>query len=279
MSSHLFDYTSIILQTCLSGGQPRIFTPPVEFPWEVSCNFVLKQFKALRQMGVDVDTDRVRPYFFPHLIIDLELLPPVVRSRDDRPRIFIDFQGSVEKPLEMVAMLAYGINIEEVKLFMGRNRHPTVQEKHDVKYVHGLLQTLNRGTIKRHQMQEGLFSFILEKNPVEIVIQRHDCRKFLRSFKARIVEVTYRKWRHRPAHYAHHAAYLAKTRGLVHQLEELNRHHKHSNWCAPKQILSIGDKNKSCYGHQCSVYNVYELMLWYQAPPETKEPVAHVFGF
>ena len=122
-------------------------------------------------------------------------------SRDERPRIFLDFQGSVENPLEMVALLACGARVDEVKVFLGRNKRPTAQDKHDIKYVHGLFPMVSKGYLKKWQMVDKLASFIREKNPVEIVIQRHESRKFLKAFKSKIVKVNLRKWRQRPAHY------------------------------------------------------------------------------
>ena len=270
MSTELLDYVSLCLRIYFQEKAAYYVPPPVGVVPEYASTFCLMQLRALQQMGLVLQRERLRTIFSPVINVELEYFPPMLPENDGITRLFVDLQGSVEKPQELAIIVARGLEILNVHVWMGVNRNPTFAEKRDRKFGHGLPKSPGKA-ITKVLMLERLSQMIEEKDPAQIVVGKMETRKFVQRKRDRIVLVQFRKWRHRPANYAYHAAMLAKAGRLCPELANVKDLHNHTKFiCNNGQCFSQGEVHKREFGYQCAVYGTLELMHFHLANPNTK---------
>jgi len=278
MRKPLLDFATATLISYFSGQELFLCQAPEGYPIETGIHFAAQQFKALEQLGVRIDYARMNAFFPAEHAVDLRTFSNVIRLEEDKLRIFIDYQGSVEKPQELVAILARGMSIIAVKHLLGSNRKPREIEKERAKHVHALSAQV-RHSLPRTHMLANLHQFIESNQPDEIVFYNKECRRFVEDFKDLRVQVKFRKWRERPSHYSYHAATRARLGWIGRELRMTSTNCCHGNLNYPKIFPnSVGEINRISHGANCALYGAYELMHFYLAAPETKSLTFNLEG-
>ena len=274
MHPDLFDFVTSILLAYFSGANVQSLIRPYSVPYHAVVHFCMMQFKALHQLGANINMTRLRELFPDCPLQEIEIFPAVIGYVDDKVRIYLDSQGSVEKPQEVVLLVARGATILHIEHMMGTNRNPNYHERQLVKNVHGLPK-YSKHSFSRKQMIPKIREIILQYDPTEIVIAKKECAKLLAGYRHRTRTIKLRKWKHRAAHYSYHAAYLASQQKIGPELLASQADHKHIHY-VPRDYdpsMSVGELVKAAHGAQCSLYNAYEIFLFYTSLPCTVVPM------
>lgn len=268
--TRILNYLTSILLCYFANLPPRIVDTPPGESLETLLALVGVQFKALMEMGIDIDQPRLAGFFHNNVGPDLRPRETVLNQGDTQRRIFIAMEGSYERPQELAIIVANGLRILDIQHVIGRVKNPNYKEKRDKKFVHGLTPT-PRHYLSRRGMVELLTKIISRSAPTEIVYWDEKLTDIIPYRRDKMLKINKPNWCLRASHYSHQAAMLFKVRRLDNHLNIEVPGHSHANYQGlGRRAMNVGDFNKQNFGYSCALVNAYEMMHLHLANPITR---------
>ena len=190
--TRILNYVTSILLCYFAMLPPQNITLPPGECQDMLLTMVGVQFKALIEMGVAIDEQRLARYFSSGGP-DLRYTTGLLNRTDLQKRIFVTMEGSYEHPQEIVIIHANGLRVIKVIHLIGRAKSPSHQERMDKKFVHGLTPG-PRQYSSRVKMIETLKEMIQRSNPVEIVYWDEKLTNIIPTNQDKMVKIVKPTW-------------------------------------------------------------------------------------